>query len=61
MWFGCVIGEVFYGLVLMIVEVRLWDREYGVKIGWMNFVRGRSEFVRVVDEFIVWLEENEDG
>ncbi|KAK4652965.1 hypothetical protein QC762_503955 [Podospora pseudocomata] len=60
-WFGRVTGKVLHGLVLMTVEARFWDREHGVKIGWMNSARGRSELVRVVDEFTAWLEENEDG
>ncbi|KAK0714396.1 hypothetical protein B0T21DRAFT_352312 [Apiosordaria backusii] len=62
-WFGQggdITGEILHGLVLMAVEARLWDREHGVKIGWMNLARGRSGLVKVVDEFVKWLEENED-
>ncbi|KAK4194949.1 hypothetical protein QBC40DRAFT_186986 [Triangularia verruculosa] len=61
-WFsrGEITGEMIYGLVLLTVEARLWDKEHGVKIGWMNTARERSRVVKVVDEFIEWLEENED-
>ncbi|KAK0671522.1 hypothetical protein QBC41DRAFT_219216 [Cercophora samala] len=61
-WFGRggITGEILHGLVLMTIEARLWDREHGVRIGWMDLARERSKLVRVVDEFIAWLEKNED-